>query len=252
MLGATRVVFLGSAGRPILVLALLFEQTFSSAGSTYFTVPDDTTYIDFEIWGSGGGGGGRYATGSGRGAAFYGGGGGGGGGYAQHTYTASFSSGDRINMVVGLGGGGGKYINPVTFYPGGTGNITQLTSHANSSGTTIAGITAYATGGQGGLSRTTPYGGTGGIGFGSGITLSGTNGQNAGLNSNGGTGGNGASGGLGGVGALVIPATAAQVGTAPGGGGGGAAYSGTYDDGEDGAVGRIVVRAYGYTLPSEP
>lgn len=254
MLGATRVAFIGAAGRRKYVL--LYVQTFEGAGSTYYTVPQSGNLdIEFEIWGGGGGGGGKYSTVSGRVGASYGGGGGGGGGYAQHKYSSNFTSGDRINMIVGNGGVGGKYITNFVFYPGATGGQSELISHSNSSGTTISTITAYATGGLGGLSNTTSYGGTGGIGYGSGVTLSGFNGTNGGINANGGTGGDGASGGAGGLGAKALPQTAGQAGTPPAGGGGGAAYGGIYDDGEDGAVGRIIVRVYGYegyVPPSQP
>ncbi len=78
--------------------------TFSTPGSTNWTVPAGVTNATVEVWGAGGGGGGWY------GDITSGGGGGGGGGYSKG--TLSLTGGTTYNIVIGAGGHGGDAVAP--------------------------------------------------------------------------------------------------------------------------------------------
>ena len=248
MLGATRIAFFGASSAPVV---LLDTQTYTTSGAHQYTVLSGTTYIYFEVTGGGGGGGGKYNYSIGRSSILYGGGGGGGGGYVNHTYTATFTGGDIINMIVGIAGAGNHHLVPNTSYHGFPGGTSEITNHTKTLGSLVT-IGAYAFGGLGGRSirSSSVPGGTGGTGSGNGDFASGTNGTTSGESVKGGDGGAGASGGgVGGAGSLLSSPfnTPATNGTAPGGGGGGGGGGGLYDDGEDGAIGTIILKAYGYT-----
>lgn len=192
---------------------VLSSKTFSTAGTTSFTVPNCTNYICIEVWGAGGGGGGGNGG-------TQNGGGGGGGGYGSGCFTVT--PGSSISVIVGAGGTRGNPGTPGT--DGGTG------------GTTSVGALISATGGTGGLT-------TGGYGtFGSStanINLPGSNGTSGGTGScNAGTGGAGANGGAGGAPGCNNGGT----GGAPGGGGGGGNVNGgTPYYGGYGAAGQVKI-----------
>lgn len=173
-------------------------QTFSTPGTSTFTVPCDVTSITVEAWGGGGAGGGASANNS------KGGGGGAGGSYASSILTVS--PGQVIAYQVGSGAIGVTNVGAV-----GEGSwIVDAT-------------TVLAQGGAGGAApnNTTVAGGIGSIASSIGdILFAGTSGAN-GTISIGGAGGQGANGG-GGGGASRNTEGNGLIGTAPGGGGGGA------------------------------
>ncbi len=147
-------------------------QTFTSTGTTTFTIPLNVTSIDYLVVAGGGGGG----TG--------GGGGGGGGGMLTGNGTTTFYSGNSYTVVVGGGGMGGD--NSPNWY--GT----------NGSSSVLGNITALGGGGGGGNdgAEVGRNGGSGGgAGYG-GSAGSGTSGQG----NNGGSPGSPQAGGGGGAG----------------------------------------------------
>ncbi|NTA36841.1 glycine-rich domain-containing protein [Agrobacterium salinitolerans] len=190
--------------------------TFSTPGTTNWTVPDGVFKARVRVWGGGGGGGGGAPSAG----LSYAGTGGGGGGYAEA--VVSVTPGTVIPVTVGAGGTAGP-----TQSAGGTG------------GTSSFGAVLSATGGTRGVYE--PASGTqeraGGMGSGPGLNLRAGNGGivvrdgNTG-NALGGPGGNAAGGG--GQGG-VLSSAAPSSGVAPGGGGGGAGGPGAFAGGPGGA-----------------
>ncbi len=233
-------------------------DTYSTAGTHYWTCPDGVTSITVECWGAGGGGG--IKSGSG-------GGGGGGGAYAKTT-GITVTPGNTYTIVVGPGGaadvaaGGGikTTFNGTTViadYGKGASNETGAVggTTANSTGTT-----KYA-GGNGGAGNTTGDvgGGGGGCAGPLGNGNSGLNGaSNVGGNGGSGNAGNGGAGGAGGNGTAGGAGDSHSTGGGGGGGGdngkaGGAAGApgagggGGETGGGAGADGQVVIT---YTCPS--
>jgi hypothetical protein len=196
------------------------EKTFTSVGTTTWTVPVGVTTITAICIGAGGGGGGHNSR--------EGGGGGGGGGLSFGS-TISVTPGDILYIRVGSGG---------------TGGISTTSSSSNVAGAGSTGGSSYIkTGSHSGASLLEAFGGTGGQGGdgpnvypnpGVGGTSGGTartNGGSGGIGGRGGSpysgGGGGAGGytGVGGTGArssgLADSADRATSGLGGGGGGGG-------------------------------
>lgn len=167
-------------------------ETFTTIGTTTWTVPPCVTEITVKVWGAGGGGGGTssHQTGSGDPyEACTGGGGGGGGGYAQRTYNVT--PGDVYSIVVGAGGTIGIGTN--NNGPAGNGG-TGGTSTFSGPATAIPGVLT-ATGGTGGGGATADNtGGNGHIGD-NGAGGAGGVGSNGSLNASGGSGSGGSNSG---------------------------------------------------------
>ena len=155
-------------------------QTYTSQGSSTFTVPAGVTSITVKLWGGGGGGGGGAATAAG--------GTGGGAGYV--TATLSVTPGETLNIYVGGGGPGGLYNNGGQDGGGGGGGGGYSSVYRSSTLLALA-----AGGGGGGGARNATAGGAAGAGGGT----SGVNGTSVG-NGGGGAGGTASAGGNGGTG----------------------------------------------------
>lgn len=199
-------------------------ETFTTAGSSSWTVPADVTSVEVECWGGGGAGGGNAENNEG--------GGGGGGAYAKKTIAVT--PGASVSYYVGAGG---LYDDTLD------GEDTWFSSSATVMAKRGAGCSALSgSGAQGGQSASsvgdTKY--SGGNGANSATNTGGGGGSSAGTASNGasGSGSTGGAapsgGGNGGTGGTSSP-TAGTNGSAPGGGGGG----GNYDAGGNGAAGQI-------------
>ena len=137
-------------------------ETFSSVGTTSWTVPEGVESVEVLVVGGGGGGGGA-------GIAYACGGGGGGGGLV---YSASYAvtAGNSITVTVGGGGSGGS-----------------STNNGNAGGNSVFGtLTAYGGGYGGGNAN----GGNGGSGGGAGTYLDDHNGGTASPSGQGYNGGN--------------------------------------------------------------
>ena len=197
---------------------------FSTAGTTYWTVPQNVTTASYTIVGGGGGGGSNY------------GGGGGGGGRLSGTLTGLIS-GDVFTLNVAAGGSRGVSGSGLSGGDGGTTTVSDALGYVSLSAAGGGGGggagTAYNAGRNGTSGGGSVYpaaAGTGIVGVGNnggtGSSLSG-GGGGGGILSAGGNGLNfitGASGGAGGNGALVsYTGFSAYVG---GGGGGGGSNSG--------------------------
>jgi len=190
-------------------------QTFSTPGTSNFTVPAGVTSITVECWGAGGGGGGSNSNGAG-------GSGGGGGGYATSVF--SVSPGDIVSYTVGAGG---------------TAGIANIGDGGNGGSSSVLGMTAN--GGTGGI-RNAGTVGSGGIASGGTTNTTGNNGGAGGASGgNGGAGANGGAGGTGGTNAV------GGNGTIPGGGGGGGERGGGNRAGGSGANGQV---SFTYTIPT--
>lgn len=219
-------------------------QTYTSQGSSTYTVPTGVTSLTVKLWGGGGGGGGGAQSGATGGL-------GGGGGYVNATIAVT--PGETLDIYVGGGGNGGLFNNGgndaggggggggfTSIYRGGTllalaagggggGGARQTTDGANAGaggGTTGANGSAVGNGG-GGSGGTASAGGTGGTGGNNnngqaGSSLAGGNGADGRPNGSSSQGG-GVEGGLasGGDGGQPNIST-----TRPGGGGGGAGWFG--------------------------
>lgn len=203
---------------------------FQVPGAYDFTVPDNVTWIDFELWGAGGGGSGAYGDNVTVQGQF--GSGGGGGGYAAGGFTVT--PGETISGTIGTPGSGGATI------------ITAPEDGTAGTSTTITGGPS-ATGGGGGTApgdslATAAPGGAGGVGLDGALNFTGQTGgeshptgqdprNSAPLYSNG-LGGDSPRGGPGG-GDL-----GGAVGNTPGGGGtGGGRLGSLQTDGGNGAPG---------------
>jgi len=218
-------------------------QTYTSQGSSSFTVPSGVTSITVKLWGGGGGGGGGARSGAIGGT-------GGGGGYVSA--TLSVTPGEVLDVYVGGGGGGGQYSAAGVDAGGGGGGGGYSSIYRG--GTLLA---LAAGGGGGGGARNANSGGNAGAGGGTnginGSSVGNGGGGGGGTASAGGTAGNGGnndgtaglslSGGLGADGrsaANGADGSGANGGlssggnggspnintTRPGGGGGGAGYFG--------------------------
>ncbi len=206
------------------------SKSYTSAGTSTFTVPSGVTNITVECWGAGGGGGSRSNNGCG--------GGGGGGAYARS--NISVTAGTSYTIVVGTGGGantaGGNssFNTSIVVAAGGRGGTNNSTT--GGSGGTIAASTGtieYA-GGNGASGGSTYSGGGGG---GAGSTGAGGNAPTAALNSY----GTGTTVGGGNGGASVSGNVNGNVGNSSGGGGSGAARTSGTRNGGSGANGQVKI-----------
>nr|WP_315173965.1 LamG-like jellyroll fold domain-containing protein [uncultured Flavobacterium sp.] len=211
-------------------------QTYSTPGTSTFTVPAGVTSVTFQSWGAGGGGSSR------NGAA----GGGGGGAFAGGTITG-LTAGDVLTIFVGAGGTAGAAGQNTTITINTTPTITA-NGGASSTGRTggnggvasiIAGfVTSSFAGGDAGDARGSNNGGgdnEGGGGGGGSATTSanGVNGGNGG-NTLGGTAGTGY--GTGGVGGAADGSPDAGAGGIGAGGGGRGEAGGSSKSGGNGQV----------------
>ena len=241
---------------------LTTTKTFSTAGTTTWTVPIGVTSVEVKSWGAGGAGGGGGSSGLG--------GAGGGGAFAQATITvvpgetldinvggAGTGGTGVVNGNSGSGGGAGGYsgilrtATPLIVAAGGAGggggdNSSATAGGAGGAGGADTGVSGGASSGStGGTGGTLSVGGTGGTGTQTGAdgsSLSGGGGSdgndtNDGGENNGGTmnggdgglaevGGNGyAAGGGGGAGYFGGGGGGDSVGGDAGGGGGGGGSS---------------------------
>lgn len=208
-----------SAYKTILFsLLLIFSLTlkaqttvsFTTLGSSTFTVPPCVTQITVQVWGGGGGGGGAWSkkNNSGdAGEACGAGGGGGGGGFTTKTFTVI--PGETYSVTVG--GGGTAGANTPT--AGGNGGTSSFSGYS---------INLTATGGVGG-------------GFAKSQNSSGTTDRKAGAGGAGGTGSGGTSNYSGGAGRTGEPGGSFDKNGAGGGGAGptgnGAASTNPVNDG---------------------
>lgn len=237
----------GGDGKVVITPNAGPATTYTTPGSTTYTVPAGASSLTVEVWGAGGGGGGGV-----HGGYEEGGGGGGGAGYAK-TSAISVATGEQLTVVVGSGGtggtgggagqnGGGSSVSDArtnqTVLAMGGALASGATGGAGGSTTGSIGSTTYA-GGTGGSSSGASAGGGGG-GSSAGTGAVGNNGANN-TASNGGAGGSaptngyaGAAGGNNGAGGAAAPGYAGGGGgNGNGGGSSGAGGSGlvtiTYD-----------------------
>ena len=225
------------------------SQSFTTPGTTTFTVPAGVTNVTVEVWGGGGAGGGVDATN------LITGGGGGGGTYTKATGVA-VTPGGTITLTVGAGGAASLGLDggagePSTFGStvpvtaiGGNGGFANIGGAHGAGAAAALGITFN--GGAGGVGNTNLAaigggGGGGGAGAG-GAGAAPTGGINSGLGGIAGSGiagGNGASGigFFGDPGADGVNAT----GLAAGGSGARNDASGIVRIGGNGGSGRIIV-----------
>ncbi len=212
--------------------ASAFTVTFSTPGTTTWTVPAGVTSVTVEVWGGGGRGGsvgGGLTTGAG--------GGGGGGAYSRSVLTVT--PGATYTVVVGAGSTGAG--------PGGDsyfGSATTVMAKGGNSSTSAAGATGGAaasgfgdvrfSGGNGADGSGTSYGGGGGSSAGTAA-----NGNNATTS----TGATAPTGGGDGGNGRTTSSGGGSSGSAPGGGGGGALKTspGLGQTGGPGAAGRVVI-----------
>ena len=233
-------------------------QTFSTAGSGSFIVPNGVTSVDVQAWGGGGCGANNIDSPT-SGAS------GGGGGGAYTGGTISVSSGASLAYTVGAGGvyslansnptnRGGVSNFSVLIANGGARGLRQIISLGGPGGAASVdpgGVTSFisysgGTGGAGGSAATTVNFGGGGGGGAAGTTGSGAVGANGVLNTGGAGGAGGATGGGAGGKGSDYNVSNGTAGSVPGGGGGGRAYGNTGNN-SDGGRGEIRVT---YTCPS--
>jgi hypothetical protein len=188
---------------------------FASAGTGNFTVPAGVTLVEADVTGGGAGSG---SCGNGQGA-----GGGGAGGNAIRNCTVT--PGQVISVTVGAGGASG------------------IGGYGGNGGTSSFGAFCSATGGIGGTVSTgagNAPGGPGGLGSGGDINIAGGFGDDGQTFSAASFGGVGGSGRWGGGGRAALGGGSPAAGQAPGSGAGGS--YGTASNGEQGAVGIVIVR----------
>jgi hypothetical protein len=226
--------------------------SFTSVGSTTWTVPSETTSISYLIVAGGGGGGGGYDTG----------GGGGGGGGMVLTGTQSVTSSNTYTITVGSGGAASTNTYPITT------NETDGGVGGNSSFESI-----IALGGDGGKRSRFQTGGSGLGGAAQNSNVTSARGGNGGGSNGGGGGGGGATasgnnksgttpgnggaglassisgvsvtygaGGLGATGNFFATGASGTANTGNGGNGGGAASGGARNGGAGGSG--IVIITY--------
>ncbi len=209
------------------------SETFTSPGSTTFTVPDGVTQITVQVWGAGGAGG----AGTQQGQTRRSGGGGGGGAYQFQTYAVT--PGQVINITIGAGGstsaaaGGNSQISfgaTTLIANGGTGGSNATGGGGGSNGAGGAGGTGGTYNGGSGASGVADNGGGGGGSAGTGANGNNGSGISGGTAvTGGGAGGNGAS----------IDGGNGNPGGVPGGGGGGGRGNGSA--GGAGGNGQVIV-----------
>jgi hypothetical protein len=183
--------------------------SFTTPGTSTWTVPEGLTTISIVATGGGGGGGGMSGAGAYVGQA--------GGAGAVVTSTLSVTPGQVLNLVVGGAGGAGAYANANLYFGGGGGgggssNVDASTTHqiiaggGGGGGSYLggAGGNAGGTGGAGGNGGNSGAFGTTGGGGGSGGTggAAGSSGFGTGVS---GSSGNGGAGGKGGNNTVSIP-----------------------------------------------
>jgi uncharacterized repeat protein (TIGR01451 family) len=219
-------------------------QTFSTSGTSNWTVPAGVTQITVQTWGGGGAGGGSRDAPSGEAR---GGAGGGGGAYATSLLTVTPGQVLSVNVASNASGSSGA--------TGANGSPSFVGPDS-----IAANAFVRAAGGTAGTANTTanstPPGGAGGTvanSFGTTRTAGTNGGAGAtGLGINSGAGGAGASPG-GGAGGTALSGQGVtgngNPGTAPGGGGGGSrtSQSGGSRTGGSGASGRVVIS---YEIPA--
>lgn len=198
-----RFEYSSSAGIPFVEFN---SQTFTTLGSSSFTIPDNVYSISAVAIGGGGGGAGGLDDDRGPS--------GGGGGELRYKNNISVTPGDSITVYVGAGGEGGLNSSSTS----GNGEDGE------NSFIDVGGIIVLkANGGSGGIATSNTAsggaGGSGGTGDGGG---NGGDGGDAAFNSSGGAGG-GAGGysGTGGTGGTTNDNTGVTAGTGGAGGGGG-------------------------------
>lgn len=149
-------------------------QTFTTVGTTTWTVPNDVSIVSVFVVGGGGGGGGGSTGTSG------GGGGGGAGGQVVSQSNISVVPGSSISVVVGGGGSGGpanvngssggaSSFGAVSAAGGGAGSVTigaAGSGGGGASGGTSGGAVTGGNGGPGTLRQGVNYGAGGGGGVG--------------------------------------------------------------------------------------
>jgi hypothetical protein len=173
-------------------------HTFTTTGSTTFTVPTGGLNIDYLVVAGGGGGA----------CEVYGGCGGGGGGAGGMLTGSTSLVASVITITVGAGGGGG----------------TGTSSNASNSGTSgnnssLAYVAIAIGGGGGGAQPNQPKGGNGGSGGGAALDTSAGGTGTAGQGNNGGSTSGGHDGGAGGGGAGQVGANNSAESGANGGNG---------------------------------
>ncbi|OAB26620.1 Por secretion system C-terminal sorting domain-containing protein [Flavobacterium fryxellicola] len=218
------------------------SETFSTAGTSTFTVPAGVTSINIEAWGAGGAGGGATGFNSS-------GGGGAGGAYARRnsfpvtpgaTYTVTVGSGGIGSRNNGTSGGSSSLTNGATTLLLAVGGNGAAFTGANN--TYTLGATAVTTGNIGFTAPLSYYGGAGGTG----LTGGGAGGSSAGTGSNGNagnnqTGGAAVTGGVKGADGSTESGDGA-FGTPPGGAGAGANALNNIDrSAGGGGNGRVII-----------
>ncbi|MFV8442712.1 LamG-like jellyroll fold domain-containing protein [Flavobacterium sp. LB2P44] len=186
------------------------SQTFTTPGTTTFTVPAGITTLQVETWGGGGKGGSRSTTGTS--------GGGGGGAYVKKTITVV--AGSTYNLQVGSGSAAQTtpissdswFLNTTTIIAKGGNSVADNISNGVNGGGTGS-IGTLLVGGKGADGVTGKSGGGGGSS--AGIFLAGNNATNA-------SGAIAPNGGGKGGDAKSVSSGIGSVGLSPGGGGGGA------------------------------
>jgi len=200
------------------------STTFTTVGSNTFTVPAGVTKISAVLIGGGGAGGGCDSGGSG--------GNGGGGGGLRYINDYPVTSGDTLDVIVGVGGVAVSGSN------GGNGGDSSIS---------ISGVgIATAFGGKGGTSNynDTVNAGVGGTGSNISGSIGGATGGSGGrATNNSGAGGGGAAGysGIGGTGGSTFGTGSTGVGDAGSGGGaggGGAPFESGSGGGGTGVLGQ--------------
>ncbi len=218
-------------------------QSFTTAGSTTWTVPVGITSISVECYGGGGGGGGCTSLKNSTG-------GGGAGGSFNRINNIVVAPGAVYNLVVGAGGAG---LSARNGDPGGTSSFSNIVSAAGGAGGMVNGNPTPLNGTGADYTQGMIYnGGAGGTGTASSSSgSSGAGGGGAGNAGNGGdasnaTAGSAGSGG-GGAGAAGLSGSGnGSIGNAPGGGGSGGRNGNTYStkSGGKGGAGKVIIAYY--------
>lgn len=208
------------------------SQSFTTPGTSNWTVPAGVTSVTVEAWGGGGAGGGTV-NGANRG------GGGAGGQYARR--VVAVTPGASLAVVVGAGGTGGRNVGPaggdsifganLVVAKGGEGGGRHSSTPPGGQGSIVGGVgDVVYRGGDGAAGSSSASGGGGG---GAGNAANGNNASGA-------TAGTGGTSGGGNGGAGRSNNGDGYDGSAPGGGGGGAYRNGNQDGG-NGGNGRVVL-----------
>jgi len=244
MIGASRA----ASSRAYQVLS---TTNITSTGSQNYTVPEGTVYVEIEMFGGGGGSGDGGTTSSKGSTLHIRGGGGGGGAYVKHRiFNTSVIKDAVINFTVGQGGvrhgsgtgtaGGDTTLNSITPDGGSEVDLSGPSAGGGGPGSGIDIISEPTNAHDGGVA--------------SGGNITNTNGgagelkrQQSGAD-DGGDGGDSPNGGSGGNGGNASGSGTGNAGSAPGGGaGGGASENATAGSvqGNSGADGKVIVKAFG-------